>query len=850
MMRPLVQRSLLGLMALFAFAALAAVPAAAAPSPAVALRPYVQVSPTAVLLRGYVNPNGEATVYYFEYGSSDCAQAGACASAPTTRDADAGAATEAGPVSRLVTGLAPGTSYHFRLVTENGSGASTSEDAEFVTPPPPAPSKAGGCPNEALREEQGVVGRLPECRAYELVSVIPEALRNSADVGVNTERTRAATDGNALVFASATGTDEVSSLPAQAEYMATRGTAGWTVRGILPPQEPTSFWEVVFGDQARYVDMSPDLSKGIFLSNARLNGEGANLSSAKKLYLRDDLLSPGSGSYRLLSDSSIPHEVEVDGRFREFIPVLAATSADFSHVLFESRLDLTASAAGLPEGPRLYEWVAGAGVRLAGVLPADEGGGPTLSQAGRGALNGYFTDRTLSRDGSRIVFTAASFFHSDSGPLYLREDRGTLDPGDDRTLPISASEKTNGGGPGGTDPAGPQPATFWTATPDLSQIFFTSKEALTDDAPVDEPDLPKLYRFDADASPGHRLSLISVDEEPGDGIEDAANAAIGVADDGSYVYFAGPNQLQEGGPTQPATRIFVWHDGEIREVGGINPGEELERIAGIRRAKGILSFKPSARWSRVSSDGRQLLFVSEGTDELTGYDQGSSCPADAGPSCTEVYMYDASPTGPGRLQCASCNPTGVPATADANFSWRYNEIMLAGDAYQSRALSQDGRYAFFSSGDQLVPGDGDESQDTYSFDAQTGEIHLLSGADGGEGAHVMDTSSNGADVFFTTRQQLVAADRNDARDLYDARVDGGFDEAAPEAVPCASAESCRPPQGPPAAAPVPPSESAAPRRAGRPRHRHHRRHRTRRHRRRSAHPPSGHHRPRAGRNSG
>lgn len=67
----------------------------------------------------------------------------------------------------------------------------------------------------------------------------------------------------------------------------------------------------------------------------------------------------------------------------------------------------------------------------------------------------------------------------------------------------------------------------------------------------------------------------------------------------------------------------------------------------------------------------------------------------------------------------------------------------------------------------------------------------------------MDASASGDDVFFITRQALVAQDGDDALDVYDARVNGGFQ--APPVPPCGG-EACRPPVTPaPAIYQAPPS---------------------------------------------
>ncbi len=65
-----------------------------------------------------------------------------------------------------LTGLTPGATYHYKLFATNNVGTVDTEDVRFVAPPDPGEEK---CPNEAVRIENNST-RLPECRAYELVT--------------------------------------------------------------------------------------------------------------------------------------------------------------------------------------------------------------------------------------------------------------------------------------------------------------------------------------------------------------------------------------------------------------------------------------------------------------------------------------------------------------------------------------------------------------------------------------------------------------------------------------------------------------------------------------------------------
>lgn len=73
-----------------------------------------------------ITPNGNATTVYFEYGLT---AAYGSASAMQTVGTGFSPLTSAGVIS----GLSPGTTYHFRVVSSNGKGVTTGDDATFTT---------------------------------------------------------------------------------------------------------------------------------------------------------------------------------------------------------------------------------------------------------------------------------------------------------------------------------------------------------------------------------------------------------------------------------------------------------------------------------------------------------------------------------------------------------------------------------------------------------------------------------------------------------------------------------------------------------------------------------------------
>ena len=112
---------------LAACTALALLPSAAAQAsvPGASTGPATNVTFDSATLTGVVNPNKEDTTYYFEYGTTTAYGA-------KTPDATVGG--NAGKeVDATITGLAPNTVYHYRLVATNPSGTDTGADMTFTT---------------------------------------------------------------------------------------------------------------------------------------------------------------------------------------------------------------------------------------------------------------------------------------------------------------------------------------------------------------------------------------------------------------------------------------------------------------------------------------------------------------------------------------------------------------------------------------------------------------------------------------------------------------------------------------------------------------------------------------------
>jgi hypothetical protein len=106
--------------------ALIAPAAASAAKPEVTTGGASSIAQTTATLNGKVDPNKQATTYFFQLGTTKVY---------TTSTAVTAAGSGANPtkVSVPVSGLAPATTYHYRLVAQNGDGTRFGRDRTFKT---------------------------------------------------------------------------------------------------------------------------------------------------------------------------------------------------------------------------------------------------------------------------------------------------------------------------------------------------------------------------------------------------------------------------------------------------------------------------------------------------------------------------------------------------------------------------------------------------------------------------------------------------------------------------------------------------------------------------------------------
>jgi hypothetical protein len=111
--------------------------AEAASSPGVSTGSASNVADNSAVLHALVNPNGESTTYYFQWGLTT-------AYGSAGRVHSAGKGLHAVAVTATATNLVPGTTYHYHLVATNRSRTSIGTDRSFKTGGHPPPGAATG----------------------------------------------------------------------------------------------------------------------------------------------------------------------------------------------------------------------------------------------------------------------------------------------------------------------------------------------------------------------------------------------------------------------------------------------------------------------------------------------------------------------------------------------------------------------------------------------------------------------------------------------------------------------------------------------------------------------------------
>ncbi len=186
-------------------------------------------------LNAEIDPEGEAASYRFEYGATQSYGQGTSeASLPV-----------GGAAASEVTGLAPATTYHFRVIAKSRAGETVGADATVATPGQPAAAAAA----------------LPDGRAYEMVSPPDKHGGYIEPLAAGGSPIQASEDGNALAYVdlgSVVEGAEGNGSPEAQQVLATRGPTSWSSQEIVTPTERVRGSHLSIGTE--YFAFSTDLS--------------------------------------------------------------------------------------------------------------------------------------------------------------------------------------------------------------------------------------------------------------------------------------------------------------------------------------------------------------------------------------------------------------------------------------------------------------------------------------------------------------------------------------------------------------------------------------------------------------
>ncbi|MGO9322461.1 MAG: hypothetical protein ACLQBY_16915 [Solirubrobacteraceae bacterium] len=764
-------------------------------------------------LHATIYPENEPTTYRFEYGTTV-----AYGTTVPAGEGDAGSAPT--QVSQTLTGLAAATTYHYRVVASNATGTADGVDRKFTTPAKgegeqPLP---GSCPNEALRGASDIdplTGAayslaLPDCRAYEQVTPPFKSFNNvvTGGSGLATASTTAISPSGSPLLEDSTplmgdaGADEelIGTF-----YELARGISGWSATSLTAAAS-------VFPISDEELASPADVAVGLWSA-----ATPSQSISAEDFYRRE-----ADGSFLNIGPIAPPSATEGPPHgagthtLNNFRNRIVGSSADLSDVVFQ--LDSPSHEAhsylwpgdGTVFGvrPSLYEYVgaghSGEGIAEVPSLVGVDNAGGQISECGTGLgadveEEAHAVHNGISAGGSTVFFNARAggCVSGASGPaanqMYARigaagATQATVNVAGSSGCESSVSCNVT------------SPVTFQGVSSDGSRVFFTAAQAGLIAGDTDATNA--LYECelpgDGGATPTPTglvnacpdLKAISL---TGTSSGADVQSVVAVSEEGSRVYFTATGVLS----SEPDLSLPAGH--QVAEAGKDNL--YLWEAPGEGDPAGYTSFiatlpEASPEEAQATPDGHYLVFTT--TADLTSGDTSTAA---------QAFRYDAQT---GELIRVSVGQGGF--NNDGNTSSDPATLATESGVPGRLTVSGDGSYIVFQSNDALTPQVQGGLHNVYEW--HDGNVYLISdGTDSSDPtesqAHpgLIGMDASGANIFFVTADQLVGQDTDEDRDVYDARIDGGF--PAPTREASCEGEACQGPlSGPPA--PSLPGGSTAP----------------------------------------
>jgi hypothetical protein len=649
----------------------------------------------------------------------------------------------------------------------------------------PWAARAESCPNAALRGGPSL--RLPDCRAYEMVTPVYKEGYVVYPRATSGDGSRVL--GKSLgVFAGAENDDLFQGLngefPEGAAYTFTRGQSGWITTAITPPASsyPSSYLPTGPNPQTRErflgsiiadstpglglessdreeAGVSPDLSESLWAadtpSQEEANEAGTNGVRLGNFYLRRQggpIAEVGPIVPPSVTPAEVPREYFLFRAFR-------ASSPGEPVVLYELGATHWPSDATDPEKNSLYEYL-GTGNSAPSLVGVSGGLGSSslISVCGTNF-------NAASENGSSVLFTASACGSSPTvQELYVRIDNGLAD-----AHTVAVSEPSTG--PSGdcveceTAENVRRAATAMGFSSDGSKAFFTTSQPL-----LGGDSSNNLYEYDFGAGAGHRIIRVSSGDSTVSNPTADVEAVVGNSSDGSHVYFVASGVLTTaknglGQQAEAGKSNLYLYERDARYPNG--------------RTEFVLPYTDIAALFLPDGGGGKVpaFRMSQNGDFLTFYSYVHLTPDDLsnGP---QAFEYDSQTSAIVRVSIGrdGYNNDGNYTSTEEELHGLYPPVFTPLGLF----VADDGA-VFFESLDPLVPQAVNGASNVYEY--RSGNVYLISDGQDLLGAGIISIAPSGSDVFFRTVDRLVPRDTDAQTDVYDARVDGGFAES-PAPTPC------------------------------------------------------------------
>jgi hypothetical protein len=596
---------------------------------------------TTARLDARVDPRGAAATYHFEYGEQGPCDANPCTA---TEFHPAGSGDEFELVSQQIEGLQPNTTYHYRVLADNGNpdGPAPGEDMTLITFASEAPLSHGHLPGPPGSD-----------RAWELVSS-PDSGGNPVGGGLAGEKFSIADAGNRAFYGVLGGTPDSETGTFATTLFAERTPTGWQTKGIVAGREEAT--EADWSSPGGPSDLSEMISQ---------NAPAGTTGKSTLWRLR-----PNAPAQQLGTEINLV-AVSENAPPRVLVPLAGTQDPNYP---------LPPKTAG-----NLYDIGSGS-PKMIGLLP--DGTVPICGEGGPANARDRVA-HAVSADGSFAFFLSKGNDCSGLLRLYVR------DIGSETTSLISKPPVS-----------GPEcDAEFIKSTPGAA-FFFTQSRLVAQDAEptgcvqVGNATAGDVYRYDlADGSLDCVTCLVPGVQAGVTG--SSGNGSIGISADGSRIYFQSSTRLLPGAAGKGGIYRIKVASGDLAYVGFTG-----RTIGDITSANLSHDGSVAVFWSEASNMNALGGQQNAGTFQYYRYDDRDrslicvSCPADgsaprdgvpqglggigrgANGGSLSADGKDFAFATPTALVAADQNTVGagqIPEAGQDVYEWRDGRLLLVSD---------------------------------------------------------------------------------------------------------------------------------------------------------------------------